>query len=242
MRLIGCLLLLVMATRDPASASSTADAIASLKRSIVPVVCFTPPNQNQVVGTGFLLNGRGEFLTARHVLSGIHELETKQGCTLAIYVPIGGWNELNFSFSALEFFAGTCVESAALDLAACRLNKNPFDDPQTKSNIQPVRFDSALPQDGTAVFVSGFSLGKAVPISISAMVAGYATAGQLILDKSVQPGHSGSPVYLANGHVVGMADSIAINQSAPQGLTNVVRSPAIVKFLEDNDIAVSASP
>ena len=53
MRLIGCLLLLVMATRDPASASSTADAIASLKRSIVPVVCFTPPNQNQVVGTGF---------------------------------------------------------------------------------------------------------------------------------------------------------------------------------------------
>ena len=92
------------------------------------------------------------------------------------------------------------------------------------------------------MFVSGFSLGKAVPISISAMVAGYATAGQLILDKSVQPGHSGSPVYLANGHVVGMADSIAINQSAPQGLTNVVPSPAIVKFLEDNDIAVSASP
>jgi S1-C subfamily serine protease len=242
MRLIGGLLVLFAATRSPASSSSAIDAIASLKRSIVPVACFTAPNTNQVVGTGFLLNGRGEFLTARHVLGGVRELEVKQGCKLAIYVPIGGWNELNLTFSALEFYVGSCVESEGLDVAACKLNKNPFDDPQTKGNIQPVRFESALPVEGTTVLVSGFSLGKAVPISISAMVAGYATAGQLILDKTAQPGHSGSPAYLPSGNVVGMADSIAINEYAPQGLTNVVPSPEIVKFLKDNDIAVWASP
>ena len=74
----------------------------------------------------------------------------------------------------------------------------------------PVQFEWNIPPDGTQVAFTGFPVRTRDPLTFRAHVAGFRMPWpdepipELVLDRPTLPGFSGSPVYLANGKVVGI--------------------------------------
>jgi hypothetical protein len=194
------------------------NAISNIKHSIAPVVCVqTHPTGDwdlrSIEGTAFFVAADGSFITPNHVLDGLTLPNRQIPCpSPAIYVPErGDWrvDVASFRIHYALFLTQTCKRDAQLDIAFC----TPFPGGMilpggAPLKVSPVEFDNDPPRDGSPIAFSGFPLSSPVPISAMGSVASYQGNSQgiytMVIDRAAWPGASGSPIYLPNGHVIGI--------------------------------------
>lgn len=226
-----------------ASAQSFTGAIQGMKRSVIPIACIsvngTVAETLSVEGTGFFVAADGTFITANHVIEGMVSPTRKAPCPhTAFYLPqTGGWSvgEATFRSDYYVFHASDCQRDADIDVARCR-SVRPVG---SAHKIVPVIFEAELQPDGTPVAFTGFPLQFQIPLSSVGNVSGYARTREdgrgprsIIMDKEAWPGASGSPLYLANGKVVGLLRLRGINDGT--GRTIGTPSRLIEEFLGQN--------
>ncbi len=238
-------LLLVVVTRLCASDTTISEAtIARLKHSVIPIVCGYLDETHQfhlvaVAGSGFFVDRLGRFITARHVLNNWEEISrNRHTCNPAVYIPHDGWQHAFTNTFRVESFDFTnCQVDETIDLVLCELRENPFTSARTvTSQVEPVSFSTDEQSDGTPVAFTGFPLENTVPITSKGDVAGKTgIAGteldfDYIIDKAAWPGASGSPVYLADGRVIGIVLRGGIN--AGSGLAYARSATVIRRFID----------
>ncbi len=195
----------------------------------------------EIAGTGFFVDQHGRFVTAGHVLSNWQEIsKTRHACGPAIYVPDKGWGDKFQNQIPFQYFNFIkCDIDSDADLVLCEPIENPLASHRiTAAHIQPVTFATAEVPEGTAIAFTGFPLEFTFPVTSKGYVAGKMalekseTGFDYILDKASWPGASGSPVYLANGRVIGLIQKGGVNVGS--GLAYAKCSSVITKFLANH--------
>ncbi len=213
--------------------------VETVQKSVVPIMCMTPTATGEaeikkVLGTGFLINREGHFLTAAHVVLGLPSCG--EGSFWAIYAPTVPW-QTRERIKTRWFRFVTCRYNAATDVAVCKTGLNPFAEGKVNKNIQPIRFGTFKNHaDGSPVAFSGFPLESIVPITSKGFIASYfAIEDWLVIDKPVWPGASGSPVYDTRGYVIG----VMIKRGANDGTGLAFARPIdpILEFLRSEKLA-----
>ena len=216
------------------------EVVLAMKRCVVPLVCMSADGETLVsmAGTAFF-TGNGDVLTAAHVYAAVAKLNTPENpCFPAIYFPLEGWEEISTNLLEARWFEiRACKMDEELDIAACHFDSSPLLDPYVRDYAGPVEFENAKQVDGTPVAFTGFPLDIKIPITSKGSVAAYMdfddetrTAKTLLVDKTGWPGASGSPIYLKNGKVIGMATRTGTGTGA--GLAYGVTANQITRFLE----------
>lgn len=218
-------------------ASTFLSTIPVVKRSIFPIVCvhrqIQPPGDDvlrSIEGTAFFVGQDGTFATAAHVIRGLTVPNRIAPCEqAAFYLPMQGWNRAyNFRISTFYFSRDDCTVDEQLDIAVCRWPGPGTIQSRVGNAPQPLTVNPTLQDDGTPVAFTGFPLQFVEPLTATAVVAAYrnvpdANTGphEIVIDKTTWPGASGSPIYLANGEVVGIVlargagDAIGIGIGRP---------------------------
>jgi S1-C subfamily serine protease len=186
------------------------EAIESVQKSVVPVVCMKPTGDGtkaaiiKTLGTGFLINAEGHFLTAAHVVLEMGPI-CGSGSFWAIYAPTASW-QTREAVPTRWFRFDECRYNEVTDVAVCKLVNNPFTDDSVKKYIKPVRFGTFKGHaDGSPIAFTGFPLQSIVPITSKGFIAGYYPRERWFgIDKSGWPGASGSPIYNVRGLVIGL--------------------------------------
>jgi S1-C subfamily serine protease len=211
-------------------------AVQTLKHSVAHVDCLAvsddDPELIDRVGSAFFISEAGEFLTAAHVVMEMQK-STRQCPTSAVTLAFEDWSPQarTEKMAWFVFKASNCRVDTALDVAVCPLSK----DSSAKRwdlhlLVEPVQFEWKIPPDGTPVAFTGFPLRARDPMTFRAAVAVYLipwngeSIPELILDHSALPGFSGSPVYLADGKIVGIL--VQRTQGEAAGIT--IARPASV--------------
>jgi len=218
------------------------ETVQGIKDVCVPVLCGAPTPDNifkitKMVGSGFFINSEGYFLTAGHVIDDWEKIDKSKGdCFPAVYFPVRGWDS-GLTILTRWFPFADCVRPNDLDVAVCKTVDNPFIDPKTITRIKVATFDNSPSiADGTPVAFTGFPLNFQHPVTSIGHIASFIEiANLLIIDKAAWPGGSGSPVYLANGKVVGVLTKWGINEGI--GLSYAIKAKSILEFLSKNKIA-----
>lgn len=234
----GCLLLLsvIRVTAQTSAASS----VESAKRYVVPILCVVRDAKtgNQLItfrtlGSGFIIERDGVFITAQHVIKELRAEPFKSVCKAAIGIPLGGWKWENQTIRRFIFNPGECQINMGVDIAVCRT----FDDP---TKFKDLVFDSATlarikPAVAEPIGFSGFPLNAIDPLTSIGIVAGFefsSNYNMLTVDKGAWPGASGSPIYrLDNGEVVGMV--LQTGTGPGSGLTYGILGEQIRRILSD---------
>jgi hypothetical protein len=218
-------------------------AIQGIKRSVIPIACIsvngTIAETLSVEGTGFFVAADGTFITANHVIEAMVSPARKAPCPhAAFYLPqTGGWSadESTFRSDYYLFHTNECKRDADIDIARCR-SVRPV---EAVHKIAPVIFETTVQPDGTPVGFTGFPLQFQIPLSSVGNISGYVVTRNdgrgprsIIMDKEAWPGASGSPLYLANGKVVGLLRQRGINDGT--GRTIGTPSRLIREFLSQN--------
>jgi len=164
-----------------------------------------------------MVDQKGVFITANHVISDMLASPLKDACKPAITFPVGGWKrDPQQNVQWFEFDTGICKVNLRSDVAVCRTTID-------LSNQQTISFEVATistqrSQDGTAIFFTGFPLQATDPITSIGAVAGYPvddSYSTVIIDKNAWPGASGSPIYLLDGKtVIGMVTRTGTGDAA----------------------------
>jgi S1-C subfamily serine protease len=197
--------------RDPFLAE-----VARVSRAVAPVVCrsgVTEKPVDRILGTAFFVSETGEFVTADHVIAA-----GARNCRKAVYLPVNGWSPDPESEIRLFNFT-RCVRDLNADIAVCRTDLDLSESANIGIAVTPLTFNTGDSQDGTPVAFTGFPLEIRYPLT----ARGYLAASQpafvagglprLVLDRIAWPGSSGSPVYGANGLVMGMVIERGIERS-----------------------------
>jgi trypsin-like peptidase len=214
-------------------------ATKEARKAVVPIVCLVRArNDKQIVryravGTGFLVDMTGTFVTAAHVIGNFPDSTQKTACRGAIAFSSGEagakarekqqWSTLSKSEwerppKGMKWFPvdfATCHKNYQFDVAVCKTMRD--------LTVESVSHDVAIisPEPiatGTNVFFIGFSLRATDPIVTAATMTSFpdVDSGYSIqIDKSAWPGASGSPIFLPDGkQVVGMITKTGIENSA----------------------------
>lgn len=105
-----------------------------------------------------------------------------------------------------------------------------------KLDVAPVLISKAMPAQYDSVFVIGFPLDES-----KVLTTGQYQLNSLITAPSA-PGSSGGPVFDADGHWVGLVDTISL-YSSPVGvltfghMVGIIEIGPVRKFLDDNKIS-----
>jgi len=207
--------------------------IADVKTSVFPVVCGALNQGNefrvvQMVATGFLINSRGDFMTAGHVSEDLQKFAAANNCFGAIFIAHAG-DASDEMVNTRWFRIGSCQTNRQLDLAACSLTQNPFTGTGPRDRIAALKFDGLFQYaDGTPVAFTGYPLQMGRPLTSKGSIAARYPR-QLVVDKSAWPGASGSPVYTANGKVIGVV--LQTGLGAGTGLTYAAPADTVMEFL-----------
>jgi S1-C subfamily serine protease len=244
MRITFALSLLILAFFAQEPKTVSVKTIETVQRSIVPVVCarFEPDGSVKIIkimGSGFLVNRQGGVVTAAHVVQAWEQAAKTEPCVPPIYAPMIRWNDRVDKRGIRAFMLRPgCRANIHTDVVYCVTVDNPFRDAGVKDNIAPIALgDSPVPADGTPVAFTGFPLEYFYPITSKGHVAGYfPVERQLIIDKGAWPGASGSPIYGADGKVIGMLVQSGINHGA--GLAYARPISLIRDFLKGNNIPI----
>jgi Trypsin-like peptidase domain len=217
------------------------DSVDLAKKSVAPVVCLvrdaatgTQLIKFQIIGTAFMIEQKGMFITASHVISGMLASPSKDVCKPAITFPVGGWKrDPQQNVEWFSFDAGACRVNSAFDVAVCRTTEDMSKYPAI--NFELAIITTARPQDGTAIFFTGFPLQATDPITSIGSVAGYPADNSystVIIDKNAWPGASGSPIYLSDGNtLIGMVTRTGTGDAA--GLSFGIAGDKISAILAD---------
>jgi len=225
--------------------SVSIETIGSIQRAIVPIVCTQVDEKNEwqikrIIGTGFLINREGYFLTAGHVVLEWEKISAAFGpCFPAVYIPKTPWGERNRKAVAQVRWSrfDECKYESGADVAVCKLLENPFTNPIISKNVTPLKLGSIVNHaDGSPVAFTGFPLGFHVPVTSKGYIAAYSGGDKkLLIDKSAWPGASGSPVYDADGKVIGLLIATGLAEGA--GLTYAEPADVVLEFLSKEKIA-----
>jgi V8-like Glu-specific endopeptidase len=216
------------------------NTIDRVKHSVVPIICMSGATTEDikvdwVAGTAFFISESGDFLTAGHVIRAL--LDEPQKCGIpAIYFPKSGkWPQgVRGDMRWFRFTPGECsLSNKDIDLARCVPVLE-----IAREKLVPLIVDSVGPPDGTAIAFTGFPLNNPLPVTGRGSISGYGSADdehvfEMWIDKNAWHGVSGSPVYLENGHVVGVVTATGLADAA--GLSFVRTGLAIKAFLSDPD-------
>jgi S1-C subfamily serine protease len=204
-------------------------AVDSIKHSVAPIVCLTIGQDGVakldfIEGSAFFISKQGAFVTARHVITELEPSPVRRPCnTAALYVPTTGkWSD-DGRFVNIKWFAfhlSDCtLSNPAVDLARCKTQDDISQDKDTSVPPTPVIVDSALPPEGSEIAFAGFPLQILLPRIARASIAGYGSRDNvattdMVIDRNTWPGASGSPVFTANGHVIGVLLARGTNDAA----------------------------
>ncbi len=200
---------------------------------MVPIVCVVRARNDKrivryrTVGTGFLVDMTGTFVTALHVIDSFSGSTQKTTCQGAIAFSTGEakarengqWSALpksewerppkDVKWVPVDF--ATCHRNIEFDVAVCKTMR----DLTTETVSHGVASVSVeRPPRGTSVFFIGFSLQATNSVVRTGNVMEF-VATNIYIDKSAWPGASGSPIFLAGGkQVVGMITKTGIENCA----------------------------
>lgn len=214
-------------------------AVEVIKRSLTSVDCMAIQGGEgtilQRMGSAFFISETGDFVTAAHVI-----LNTEQRTPFCpksvITIPVGDWRPETRIEPAkwFSFNTASCRMDRDSDLAVCRLTQDPAGS-KVQSRIAAVRFEWNIPPDGASVAFTGFPMKARDPMTFRTAVAAYRIPWEnenpipeLALDRAALPGHSGSPVYLSDGRVIGIV--IGIGKGEATGLT-IARPASLLRGL-----------
>ena len=189
-------------------------AIATIRHSVASLDCLgRNAGETDILeraGSAFLVSAAGNFLTAAHVLGYMRE----SGCSApALTVSVGEWHpEIQAErVRGFPFKISDCMIDLVMDIAVCPLTEDlSVSKRDLHLQVEPVQFEWVVPPDGTPVAFTGFPLRARDPVTFRADVAAYRipwsgdAVPELVLDRPALPGFSGSPVYRADGRVVGV--------------------------------------
>lgn len=243
---LGCA---VFATAQTASSPELAKAMDVIKRSVVAVVCQVNTKDDasllvSIEGTGFFVDNDGTFVTAAHVAQGLFSIPRIPACpNPAVYVPKRDWSAWTDISDVRWFGIDKCNWNSDYDVAKCTLRKNPFSDPEIKTKLLTVTVDNSPQADGIVVAFTGFPLSFVKPTTSQGILATYTGTGRygpalIVIDKNAWPGASGSPVYRADGKVIGMILQRGVNEAA--GLAFARPSQYIIGYLAERKYAEQA--
>jgi len=169
------------------SASTTATAVYALDSPGVVTITVNLGN-GQAIGSGIVLDTRGDILTNAHVISGAQQIQV--------------------AFTDGTTATGTLVGSnTSADLAVIRVSV-------AASTLHPLTLgSSASVKVGDSVFAIGspFGLSGSLTEGIVSNLSqsGSAPGSSLIqTDAAINPGNSGGPLVNAQGQVIGINNSI----------------------------------
>jgi S1-C subfamily serine protease len=208
--------------------------IDKMKQSIGPIICMRPGGI-QVNGSGFFLDEHGTFLTAGHVVREFMPAGALHTCTqAAVYFPIEKWSRGDQQVIGFQFLPEKCIFDGLVDVVRCRTVNDLASFPGLHWKPIGVTWAEIDEPDGTPVAFTGFPLSAVIPLTARAHIAAYPIPFKpgethFEMDITAWPGASGSPVYIANGNVVGLV--IQRGEGGASGISIAVDSRAIGRFL-----------
>ncbi len=217
------LFLLNAITAFPQSAAVT-NSIELAKKTVAPIVCLvrdaatgTKMERFRIIGTASMVDQKGMFITADHVISDMLASPLEEACKPAITFPVGGWKRDQQNVKWFSFDSAACRVNNTFDVAVCRTTEDLSK--QREISFEVASVSAERPPDGTSVFFTGFPLQATDPITSIGAIAGYPadeySYATVIVDKNAWPGASGSPIYLSDGKaVIGMLTKTGTGEAA----------------------------
>jgi S1-C subfamily serine protease len=166
---------------------------------------FAPPSRETALGTGFVVDSRGEIVTASHVVAGASSITARLA---------GGTVR---SAKVLGMDRSTDVALLSIDPSRLTLHSLPLG----RSGALAVGDPLAVMGDP---FGYSRSLSTGVVSSLHRMIDapdGFTIGDAIQTDAPINPGNSGGPLLNAHGQVVGIADQIATGQSGGDAFAGV---------------------
>lgn len=146
-----------------------------------------------IEGTGFLVHPDGWILTSAHVVPRLSSEDTKSGATLSATASIGGRGELKRGFLVKR-------RDVDKDLALLLLTHQP---PQASPTLA-IDLDAVLAPDQN-VYALGFPAASPVGLDGTPGTIRSRLEEFWLTNASINPGHSGGPVFSKEGRVVGVS-------------------------------------
>jgi S1-C subfamily serine protease len=205
------LILLVLIPFVEGQNSDIAKGIETAKKTVAPIVCLVNNSNGKgvtrfrILGTAFIVDASGIFVTANHVISDFLTSPWKDVCVSAVTFPTAGWKRVDQDVQWLGFDTSKCQINTNFDVAVCKTV-----DDLSKKNVsyEVASISSDKPADGTTIFFTGFPLQATDPITSIGAIAGFSAQdgyNTILIDKNAWPGASGSPIYVPDGKkVIGM--------------------------------------
>lgn len=218
--------------------------IRQVSRSVFPIACGYPNTSGGIeivgiAGTGFFIDNHGRFMTDAHVLNGLPSFMKVHTCFPIFYIPNEAWGGFEYKVDFQWFTFSHCYSNLKMDLAICQPVENPFTSKRLKKgSVTVVSLERQEAMEGTPVAFTGFPLQRVTPITSEGHVAGFVPIDgdpnefDYFVDKTAWPGASGSPLYLANGKVIGIVR--ATGQKESYGISMARSSIAITKFIANH--------
>jgi putative serine protease PepD len=182
------------ATTTPVQGTSSTTTAESVYAQVSPGVVTIAVNvgRGQAIGSGIVLDTKGDILTNTHVIAGAQQMQV--------------------TLSSGQTVAATLVGSnTAADLAVIRINV-------PVSSLHPVTLgDSTAVQVGDSVYAIGSPFGLAGTLTegivsnlnqSGSASNGANLAGLIQTDAAINPGNSGGPLVNSAGQVIGINNSI----------------------------------
>lgn len=167
------------------------------------------------LGSGFLIDTKGDIVTNNHVVEGATTVE----------VVLTNGNSVSGKVLGTDPVDDVAVVSV---------------DPSAVSGITPLQFDdSSLVKPGQMAVAIGNPLGYTDSITIGVIsglnrsIAGSDLRGMLQTDAAINPGNSGGPLLDNQGNVIGMNTAAEIGATGADGIGFAVPSNVISKLLPD---------
>jgi len=246
-----CVLIGMLWVAHGAAATSLVQHVATLKPAIVAVGSYLPTRRppQSILGTGFVIGNGQYILTNAHVIPDINQSEREQ---LSVISGTG---------KKAKIHKVTLVATDTLyDIAVLKLKKGRLP--------AVILGDDARVKEGEDIFFMGFPIGQILGVfsvthrgiisAITPNVIPQASAraltpalikklrdpfGAFQLDATAYPGNSGSPVFNAQGAVIGMVNKVFIKESKetilskPSGITYAIPIHFAQQLLQQHKIA-----
>jgi S1-C subfamily serine protease len=176
------------------------------------------------VGSGFVLNGRGEIATNAHVVT------QGQGAAISraneVYVEFADGNRVRAQIVGHDPNADVAL--LRVDPAGLRLRALPLGASDTVKVGEPVAAIGSPFGEKQSLSVGVIS---AVDRSIDSLT-NFRISGALQTDAAINPGNSGGPLVNGRGEVIGINQQIKTNSGGGEGVGFAVPSNAVKRSLD----------